>query len=697
MNFWQCLNLNYPGLETVKAYYEKGNEIEAYAALEAYYARRKRAGFLTDYPFVLTTIEKELPEEILISAKRQNARTFVYDKSWDMEKCFEPITFPEKIDWHYQYNGDPEWMFMLNRQNFLLDLVLAYLHTKEEKYLQTYVAFMEEWQTSETSYKDRDNTSWRTIDTGIRLKNWVKQLEFLLPQKVLSGEFLLKTLASIYQQIHYLLVDFSFVPGLSLSNWRILEFHGAFIAATFFPELKNASEFQKIAQKNLESCLPLQVTNDGFHWEQSFMYHHEVLLNGLEALQIAQNNNLFFSTTYLEVLTKMLIASSHAIAPDFTQISYGDSDKEDMRHLLTLGSLILKPEKISRFGLLKTADFSLTIDFGGAVKTSLEKLWATTSEETNLDFKHEDVGNYFLRTTWSEESSFLFFKNGFLGGGHGHNDLLHVDLFIKGQPVLVDVGRFTYKEGDSLRQHFKESKHHNTITLDQKEYVIQGGSWGNKTVANEVKRPVVFQKDYALLQGMHLGYGPKAVVNRKIIALKKQDLYFISDEIFTEETHTLKQHFHFATPKVQLKNDMASYKTSNSLVKLIPLSQQVMTKEKTELSPSYNVLEPTEKVVLTKELTGNNYVDVLVAADEKQNLTVTKIPVCDMWNRPVAEKFASGYRVKKGKEEFLVLITHGELQPGSRKLYLLENVPIFGKTAICHLENGKFIPTVLEY
>lgn len=697
MNFWQYLNLDYPGLEKVRAYHEKGNDIEAYAALEEYYANRKKDGFLAGYKQAVATVEKEVPEEVLTSAQRQNQRTFVYDKPWDMEKCFEPIHFPEKIDWHYQYKGDPEWMFMLNRQNFLLDLVLAYLNTREEKYLQTYVAFMEEWQTSEDSYVGRDNTSWRTIDTGIRLKNWVKQLEFLLPQKVLSGEFLLKTLASIYQQVHYLLVDFDFVPGLSLSNWRILEFHGAFIATTFFPELKEAAEFQNVAKERLESCLPLQVTNDGFHWEQSFMYHHEVLLNGMEALQVAKRNGISFGKNYVDVLTRMLVASSHAIAPDFTQISYGDSDKEDMRHILTLGSLILEPKKISHFGLLKEVDFALTVDFGGEVEVALEKLWAETENDETLDFKHEDVGNYFLRTNWENKSSFLFFKNGFLGSGHGHNDLLHFDLFVKGSPVLVDSGRFTYKEGEPLRLHFKDSKHHNTVTLDKKEYVIQSGSWGNKTVANEVKRPAVINQDYAFLQGMHLGYGAEAVVNRKIIALKKQDIYLVSDEIFTKEPHSVQQYFHFATPEVQVAENFASYETKNSLVKLIPLSKQTLTLEKTELSPSYNLMEPTEKVVLEGAVGEDGYLDVLVAADENQNLTVKKVPVCDMWNRPVTDKFASGYHLKKDGEEFLILITHGELQPGSRKLYLIEDVPVYGKTVVCHLENGKFVPTVLEY
>lgn len=690
---WNCLNLDYPGLEEVKFHYTKGNEPAALKALETYFSKRKQPGFLTNSQ----EFPKDVPKDIKIYANRLLNRTFVYDKPWDMEKCFEPIHFSGKINWHHTYQNDPEWMFMLNRQNFLLDLVLTYLSTKTESYLNSYTSLMEEWLLSEEDYHGRENSSWRTIDTGIRLKNWCKQLEFILPENVLSGEFILKTLSSILKQIIYLLEVFPFSAKLTLSNWRILEFHGAYIAATFFPELKDADKFQKIAQQNLEICLPLQVTNDGFHWEQSYMYHHEVLLNSLEALQVAECNHQVFSSEFIEILNNMLHASTHLIAPNFQQLCYGDSDIEDMRYLLTLGLLILKPNTINSFGLMKKADFYLMMDYGTAAQEELDKIFTTLKEEKALDFKHEDVGNYFIRNSWKNDSDLLFFKNGFLGGGHGHNDLLHFSLFMNGEPFLIDSGRYTYKEGDYFRFEFKKSSHHNTITMDHKEYSLQKEAWDNLKTADEVKRPVVFTPNFAFVQGQHLGYAPETILNRKIIAFKNEGIYFLTDEILSADSHEYQQHFHFPTPSVSVMNNSVLYQKNSLKAVILPLSEQKISLLKTEVSPCYNFKKSSQKIELSKTLEKNDHLDVLIANSSQYKVSYEKRPVTDMLGNIISETFVSCYKIKTPTKEYLLLCQHFEPHPGNRKLYVVDNIPLFGKTIICQLENDTYHSTVLEY
>jgi hypothetical protein len=70
---------------------------------------------------------------------------------------------------------------------------------------------------------------------------------------------------------------------------------------------------------------------------------------------------------------------------------------------------------------------------------------------------------------------FAIFDCGPLGdGGHGHYDLLSVELAAGGRPLVVDPGRFTYHEGaPNLRHWFKGTAAHNTVLvdgLDQTEY-----------------------------------------------------------------------------------------------------------------------------------------------------------------------------------------------------------------------------------
>ena len=88
-----------------------------------------------------------------------------------------------------------------------------------------------------------------------------------------------------------------------------------------------------------------------------------------------------------------------------------------------------------------------------------------------------DGGYHVQRSGWgrasarSRTSFFLIFDCGPLGeGGHGHYDLLSVEVAAAGGPLLVDPGRFTYSEGPpNLRRWFKGTAAHNTVCVDGRD------------------------------------------------------------------------------------------------------------------------------------------------------------------------------------------------------------------------------------
>ena len=54
----------------------------------------------------------------------------IYNDAMDMEACSIPYSLKE-YTWNRYPGDDPEWLFMLSRQSFLLDLSQAYALTKE--------------------------------------------------------------------------------------------------------------------------------------------------------------------------------------------------------------------------------------------------------------------------------------------------------------------------------------------------------------------------------------------------------------------------------------------------------------------------------------------------------------------------------------------------------------------------------------
>ena len=72
------------------------------------------------------------------------------------------------------------------------------------------------------------------------------------------------------------------------------------------------------------------------------------------------------------------------------------------------------------------------------------------------------------RSGWDADASFGVFDCGPLGdGGHGHYDLLSVELFAAGRPLVVDPGRGSYSEAPpNLRRWFRGTAAHNTVCVD---------------------------------------------------------------------------------------------------------------------------------------------------------------------------------------------------------------------------------------
>jgi|GEM_PF-214680 len=691
----EALDLELAGFGQVKIAWEKGAAEQALNELLAYFRARKRTLFLVDKGRVFNWLREEQSPEIKRVADELTDNVFLFNQPWDMEKCLTPVRFENDcIDWHHIEEGDDEWMFMLNRHHYLPALVQQYIASGDEKYYRKFEVLITGWMEQEPNFYGREETTWRTIDTGIRVKHWLQALDYLLETEIFSPELFVKMLDYLHKQVNYL---FSCCrPELSLSNWRILEFHGAFIAAAFFKEWKEAGKWQAEAAGILERSLYLQVTGDGFHWEQSFMYHHEVLLCMLEAMLAGERNSVPLSPGLKECILRMAKASSHLVTPKGEQPCYGDSDVESMKELLTLCALIFPQE---RFGisLWKEAPLSLVLRYGSGAKEEVKKLDA--SPLPKLDYAHEDVGNYFVRSGWGKEDSYLFFKNGFLGSGHGHCDLLHFDLIVEGEPVLTDSGRFTYNPCREKRQEYKKASSHNTVTVDEKEFTLQKKAWGTTKVANEIKRPAVLNRKSVLLQGMNLGYFEEHVlINRKILWIKP-DIWFVFDEISAggEAVHTYRQHFHFSKPSVSCGEQGFFYEEGAVKVSFRPLSKRKLLEMDCMVSPAYNQEYGSKKVILETCMKGNGSLGVLIADESHGTYGLERVLLTDMNGMEPEPGCAEALKVFKENREWVVCVNHKE-EGNGRKLYMADGTPVYGRTSVIEKEDGKVMDImVLEY
>ncbi|SUN53040.1 oligohyaluronate lyase [Streptococcus dysgalactiae] len=224
---------------------------------------------------------------------------------------------------------------MLNRQTYLQKLILVYLVERDERYLLTAKGFILNWIESAIPL-DPKGLATRTLDTGIRCFAWVKCLIYLNLFDALTKQEESLILASMEKQLQFLHANY--LDKYSLSNWGILQTTAILLADAYFGSDLDIAAATVFARKELAQQLALQILEDGSQFEQSTMYHVEVLKALLELTALVPD--------YLSKLRPTLLAMSDYLlkmtGPDHKQIPLGDSDFTDTRDILTLAATILE-------------------------------------------------------------------------------------------------------------------------------------------------------------------------------------------------------------------------------------------------------------------------------------------------------------------------------------------------------------------
>ena len=142
----------------------------------------------------------------------------------------------------------------------------------------------------------------------------------------------------------------------------------------------------------------------------------------------------------------------HCHRPDGTIAALGDSDSGRYADLLELAADLLDREDLR---------WAATAGAAGAAPARRYVSFATG-------------GYHVQRSGWGDrgrayaDERWCIFDCGPLGdGGHGHYDLLSLEIAAGGRPLILDPGRYTYDEQEpNLRHWFKGTAAHNTVVVD---------------------------------------------------------------------------------------------------------------------------------------------------------------------------------------------------------------------------------------
>lgn len=653
--------------------------------------------------------------EVIRQADLLLQNTFVFTDKWDMEPCQTPYSI-SLADWVTSPNGDPEWVYMLNRHDFLKKLWQAFVLTDDSRYIEKLRLYMLDW-IEKNPITEEGTEATRTIDTGIRCMNWITLLMHLIAEKSISDDDARLIIESIIQQFRNLKTRY--IGKYALSNWGVLQTTAICAGQVWLPDYL-PEDITTWAWNELRHQLCLQILEDGSHWEQSPMYHVEVLnacsllLTQLEfahslghPLSEEAKTAMFSRMEWQDyheanagpgegfsaessgwLCDAVRVMSRHVLHtadPMFHQLPLGDSDVTDVRDVMCRSAVLLEGSAIYRFLAGDTVDMDSAWQVGAPGIARFTGIRPMRPRHTSWELK--DSGNIFFRSQWDENASFTHLKNGTLGSSHGHADQTHLSLYYKGKPFLIDSGRYTYLEEDPLRPLLKKACAHNVCVIDGQSGGEPNGSWSYHSYDETLKNHYI-QKDDIHYAEMgfhgHLKCGTPYLILRKLLAVDC-GIWLSSQDIICQGTHQVKEYFHLhGQISVNNHGDHMTLKHGDTAL-------NITSSEKAEcrfgiVSDKYNEKHYAPILVKPEQMEDRmTSFTVIADADYK----ISSVPVYQMRrNEPVSPETAAAWDVVKPDGKKYTLILWNRETCRGDKLYTCHGVSVYGKAVVLVWENG---------
>jgi len=359
------------------------------------------------------------------------------------QSAYAPYFCGEDINWASSPVPDNEWVWQLNRMNFWNSMAKVYAKSKDEKYTKEWSAQLIHW-VKNNPRDEAHKYAWRSIEAGIRGNSWTNLFFNFIQSEHFDEETLVYFLNSMYDHAEFLMTVYR-----TKSNWGLMEAEGmAFIAITF-PEFKESAIWREEAFRRLNNEIDLQVYPDGHQLELAMGYHIGCINWFYRTYELAKMNGLenAFPDSYLKKIEKMCEVPMKLGLPDGTNAQFGDSwqgkpgqyadkfrqwakifDRDDFLYLATEGQSGQKPDSTA---------YALPVS-----------------------------GLYSMRSDWDKNAVCLVLKCGPDGGFHCQPENGTFTLYAGGVNLMPDAGSFIYSGDPEGRKWFRQTKVHQTLTLN---------------------------------------------------------------------------------------------------------------------------------------------------------------------------------------------------------------------------------------
>ncbi|HHS13508.1 MAG TPA: alginate lyase family protein [bacterium] len=452
---------------------------------------------------------------------------------------------PSDIHWSLIPVSGPDdikGVWELNRFGFTFTLVRAFAATGDEKYVEGFWRLVLDW-----AEHNPPNTgvNWQCgQEISFRLMAWCFGLFAFARHARSTDERILALIRMIAVSARRIQANMHYALSQN-NNHGMSEAAGLWTAGTLFTELKDARSWKETGARHLERLAVRLIDDEGVFSQYSFLYQRLMLQVYLWALRLAQVHQNPFSPDMIRRIQKaaeklaLCQTGSNGECP-LTGASDGSNlllltscGYQDMRPVIQAFNVFFRKKKVYKAG---PWDEMLWWMFGHIPKNE-----SALKEE--IECKRSASLSGFL--FFEGEQSRLMIRCGVHRFRPAHADMLHADLWWKGQNICADAGTYAYHGEPPWDNGLSRTAAHNTVTVDKKDQMERVGPFlwlpwvrGRVLVDKNSEHPC-----FRIWQGTHDGYSSLGVrIFRSVIQLP-HDTWVLIDEIQGKIAHDYTLHW----------------------------------------------------------------------------------------------------------------------------------------------------------
>lgn len=451
--------------------------------------------------------------------------------------------------------GNKKIIWELNRHQHFFTLGVAFLLTHDERFADAFVRHLESWMADNPPGM---GINWASsLEVSFRAMSWIWAFHFFKDSSAFTPEIFKTALKYLYHHgrhvEHYSSTYYS--PNTHLTGEAL----GLYYLGTQLPFFERAAHWRKLGEDILFAEITKQLLPDGVYFEQSTWYQrytadfysHFVVLKSL-ARDMAPNPRVAELEERLEKAFDFLM---NVTLPDGRTPIIGDDDggrmlplttaePDDFRGTLAVGAFVFGRGDQKYVAGPPTEELFWLAGAGGVQTYNSMRV----ERAAGRSHDHPDGGYSVMRDAAGNCLIIDCGPVGSLSGGHGHADALSIEIAIGGKTLLVDSGTYTYHESREMRDYFRSTTAHNTVTVDDRSSSEPASAFSWKTRANSKRERWITDERFDFFEGSHDGYRrlPNGGTHTRSILFIKNGYWIIRDLVEADGEHEYSLNFHYA-------------------------------------------------------------------------------------------------------------------------------------------------------